>query len=131
MQARQRYIALACLLTFGIGSVVAPASHFVYMAISDAYGLGTHTAEATHHADPPHQHGHHAALMHDGGSLLAPPEHEGCQYADLFATLLLSTTPEQTSVAPVEQPTALPHTWISVPSTPSIYNLSARGPPVA
>lgn len=131
MQARQRYIALACLLTFGIGSVVAPASHFVYMAISDAYGVMGHTMPTSHHADHPHQHGHHTTMLHEGAALLAPPEHEGCQYADLFATLLLSTTPEQASVAPIEQPTSLLHTWISATPAPSIYNLSARGPPMA
>lgn len=132
MNTRQRYIALFCLLTFGIGSVVAPASHFVYMAISDAYGLMGHSAHTAHddmgHADM-HDTSHVMPLM---GAKLAPVDtHALCEYADLFATLLLDVAPEHASVDRFDQPTLLSYTWTAAPPTPTLLTLSARGPPVA
>lgn len=35
-------MALLVLLTFVVGSIVAPASHYAFMLFSDVYGVGDH-----------------------------------------------------------------------------------------
>lgn len=100
------------------------------MALSDAYGLAGHTMHAVPADDMGMQHDHEAMPM--AGAMLAPVDtHALCQYADLFATLLLDIAPEQTSVARFDQPTQLSLTWTAAPATPALHVFSARGPPVA
>lgn len=126
-------MALLVLLTFVVGSIVAPASHYAFMLYSDVYGVG-------HHQHNTHQDGHDAGheahastASHNATPVQASDagvEHFYCEYAALFATFA-ATGPV---AAPVVDGT--PHTGL-ISATADLhpdFSLPAafqqRGPPV-
>lgn len=119
---RHRHIAVFLLATLVLGGVVAPTSHFVYMAASDAYvpmHHGTHAAPAS---DVPTAPGIHAA----------PAPHTFCTYAALFAHPLPSTlgTPAAVTAPPARGLVLLPaHDRLH--AGPAHRLLPARAPPRA
>ncbi len=114
MRLKRNQIASFLLLTFVLGSQLAPFSHYLFMAVSDAYPpfqqSETHPGneEAGRHVMPEgHQHtGHHATQIKNttdptqGAQLSAVHDHAYCEYADLFATFA-ATGPDVVSETPV------------------------------
>ncbi|GIV62139.1 hypothetical protein GQ464_016920 [Rhodocaloribacter litoris] len=126
--ARRRYISFLLLLTFSVGGVLAPASHHLFMAVSEAYVPWRHgdTTDSHRAAAPMPMPGE------DGEAALRPehPAHAPCEYAALFATLVLAPHAPTTF-------TALPAPSVPLPSPPparhvherEVLPISERGPP--
>ncbi len=79
-------LLLACFVS---GAIFAPASHFVFMAVSSVYmpmsAHATHAPQYTHAPD---------MEMESGAALKDSSHHEACTYADLYATLLVHFQPD-------------------------------------
>ncbi len=97
---KRSYRAAILLLTLVVGSVVAPFSHYAYMALSDAFSVVSAHGHHAHHGD---------AMAKDAGGVVA--SHGGalardaaagpvfCEYADLFATFAAAAlTPLSSSI---------------------------------
>ena len=77
------------LLTFVVGSQLAPLSHFLFMVVSDYYAdLGQQSAHAAHI--------HHAPTKH-GVNLTEHNSHFECDYFDLFATFAATSVKAATT----------------------------------
>lgn len=81
------------LATFLAGSIVAPFSHYIFMATSDFHAAME--VQTTGHEDHHQPAGHHAPTHHAsyGQQALAStqaPFHYVCEYADLFANFVAS-----------------------------------------
>ncbi|MEM8487784.1 MAG: hypothetical protein AAF564_19690 [Bacteroidota bacterium] len=135
MQIRRSQIALLVLLTFVVGSIVAPASHYAYMLFSDVYGVGGHLQHTAHHDVPHHGASHHGAAV-DGTHDMpvrardAGSDHFYCEYADLFATFA-ATGPLAASVVdatPHSEPVIISAERNPDASLPAAFQ--QRGPPV-
>ncbi|RMF51436.1 MAG: hypothetical protein D6746_17615 [Bacteroidetes bacterium] len=121
----RRHIATLLLLTFVVGGVLAPASHHLYMAAGEAYGPWRQ-AHTTHHT-------HHEASS-ETAPAVAPehPSHAPCEYAALFATLLLAPHAPVIFQAPASVGATLP--LLSASRYLVIREalpISERGPPAA
>ena len=84
MRLKRGNIAKLLLLTFVVGSQLAPLSHYLFMAGSDWYAVFTENPEHAAHM-------RHASATVDTSNglhanLSAPDDHVICEYADLFAT---------------------------------------------
>ncbi len=131
MQIRRSQIALFVLLTFVVGSIMAPASHYAFMLFSDAYGIGAHHAHDSHTHTASNKH----AAMHGHGSYApqlvdADEEVYHCEYADLFATFA-ATGPINAAVADSTPQSG--HLGTPTDLGPALSILVAyhqRGPPV-
>ena len=75
-----------------LGSIVAPASHYGFMMVSDLYGVGSHMG----HGPTDHQHHSHWIHLNDAGV-----SHFECEYADLFATFV-AASPATASILDIE-----------------------------
>ena len=110
---------VALLATLILGGVLAPLSHFVYMATADT---------AVHHSEAHHQ----LPGADEGATLVEPTSNvEPCSYADLFATQMAGDTPPAESfVAPdlVVNEFSEPS---DVRSGLSFTTLTIRGPPAS
>ncbi len=142
MQSRRSQIALLVLLTFVVGSIVAPASHYAFMLFSDAYGVGGHLQHSTEHASHGSAHdGAHGSAHHSSTPIASPHEmpvqardagvdHFYCEYAALFATFA-ATGPLTVFVADV---TPVSSTVIALADLAPAISIPAafqqRGPPV-
>ncbi len=119
------------LLTFVVGGVVAPLSHYLYMEVAVAMtAVPGEDAHAGHHGHGATAHG---ALPIDGSETWrgAVDPHEFCDYADLFATFAatgpatvglgyhLNIVPAPTPIEP------------GAPSAVAPASLHLRGPPTA
>lgn len=121
MRLKREQIASILLLTFVLGSQFAPLSHYLFMAISDAYppfqesathhqvedeGISRHGEHGIQHTGTQHA-GHHAPQpksiddQPEEGYLSPVHDHVYCEYADLFATFA-ATSPDVVSEMPVE-----------------------------
>ena len=115
----RRHIAVLSLLTSVLlGGLIAPLSHFAFMAFSDSYAMSEMAAM------PAHSH------EHDGASLeMAMDAHAECPFAAFF----LSQSPGfEGSTVSVDAPEICPATFdLSEASFVSAGSLttSARGPP--
>ncbi len=129
MHRNRTILAGLLLAVLTVGSVVAPLSHFVFMAVSDAHAMPSTMDAMAHHG---HQHGSHAMAMpvQDGPAWHTEASaHELCTYADLFATplagdlsaplVLLADASASTLLLP---PSAAPH-------IAALLTEAARGPP--
>ena len=127
MRRRTPTIALLLLLSFATGAVLAPVSHYAFMAFSDAY-LPMHEAGTM-------DHGHHAmpsAMATAGPQVGIPVDgHVGCDYADLFATFVLDAPPTATSVPHDFAPTIATQVADQVTQHTQVATDAIRGPPVA
>ncbi len=138
MQSRRSQIALLVLLTFVVGSIVAPASHYAFMLFSDAYGVGGHLQHSTEHASHDSAHGsaHHSSTQRASPHEMpvqardAGVDHFYCEYAALFATFA-ATGPLTVFVADV---TPVSSTVIALADLAPAMSIPAafqqRGPPV-
>lgn len=100
MRLKRDIVALCLLLTFVVGSQLAPLSHYVFMAVSDAYAPHEETAGhelETNHASSSSHHGSshdledaeavtEPRLPIEGPAFSSVHDHLLCDYADLFAT---------------------------------------------
>ncbi|GAB5520800.1 MAG: hypothetical protein RhofKO_30510 [Rhodothermales bacterium] len=133
---RLRFGAWLCLLTFSVGSVVAPASHYAFMAIAGAYGYGQHHSAEEHDepADPHAHHGHHMAMAMpsmEGGQVDAPQAaHEMCEYAELYATQVLASAPAPLTLPIPESRLALAEAPLVVLPADAPLTHFSRGPPL-
>ncbi|MEM6646137.1 MAG: hypothetical protein AAF730_07785 [Bacteroidota bacterium] len=143
MKRRLTFGAWLCLLTFSVGSVVAPASHYAFMAIAGAYGYGGHHAtEAADHDAAPHDgttdhhahHGHHVAVATpsvEGGQIDEPQAaHEMCEYAALYATQVLASAPAPITLPRPAAQVALAEVPLAVFGTEAPRTHFSRGPPL-
>ncbi len=89
--------AIVLLTTFVVGSIVAPASHYVFMVFSDAY--------VWHHAplSGKNTHPHHPIPVSDSTNVVAPNDHLVCDYADLFATFVATSHPAAETIVKTPQ----------------------------
>ena len=116
----RKFKGLVLIVALFAGGVVAPVSHFVYMAACDADMSGMDHADHSDHATHP-----------DEGSLLVTTDADGvaCTYAALFATQMAGDTPPSDHfVAPTF--VELEHTirnQTRIGTTESTYSI--RGPP--
>ncbi|MEM1093048.1 MAG: hypothetical protein AAGJ10_00475 [Bacteroidota bacterium] len=138
MKRRLTFGAWLCLLTFSVGSVVAPASHYAFMAIAGAYGYGAHHAAGTAHhgahADHHAHHGHHMAMAApsmEGGQIDEPQAaHEMCEYAALYATQVLAAAPVPITLALPESRTVHADVPMAVFAAAPPSTHFSRGPPL-
>lgn len=135
MQMRRSQIALFVLLTFVVGSIVAPASHYAYMLFSDVYGVGGHLQHTAHHPSSHHDASHHDEVADSTHAMPvrardAGSDHFYCEYAELFATFAATGTLAASVL------NATPHSELVITSAernPDVSLLAAfqqRGPPV-
>ncbi len=116
---RHTRIAVFLLATLVLGGVVAPTSHFVYMALSDAYVPMHHAAHGS--ADD------EAAGLHP-----ASAPHAFCTYAALFAHPLPSMLGTRATVdAPSARSLSLLPAHDRLHGGPAHALLPARAPPHA
>lgn len=141
MKRRLTFGAWLCLLTFSVGSVVAPASHYAFMAIAGAYGYGGHhgTEAADHashhdHADHHAHHGHHMAMAApsmEGGQIDEPQAtHEMCEYAALYATQVLASAPAPITLPLPASRTVHADAPMAVFASATPRTRFSRGPPL-
>ena len=123
MHTRQYIAALSLLTSVLLGGVIAPLSHFAFMAFSDAYAMPMGMAMANDHM--------HGGMDGDA-SVHAQNEHTGhldCPYAAFF----LHQAPAVASDNPmlVQRPLAIDISVDTslVPGSTAILVSPARGPP--
>ena len=120
MRQTAKHSAYIILLTFVVGSIFAPASHYVYMMFSDLYGVGNHMDHGSGH----HEHVMLHAHLNDAGE-----SHFECEYAALFATFVATGTAAASSLD--IEPIRLNHVEapVQAPISPQKSPFHQRGPP--
>ena len=123
MQSRTRNSAYILLLSFIVGGLVAPLSHYAFMALSDVYmdfGQAGHAGS---------MHASHVQDDASGPAFDVIPAHIVCEYSDLFATFASTTIDNH--FEPVDRPVLSVYRvqmeTISLSETPQDIHL--RGPP--
>lgn len=120
----KRHIATYALLTSVLlGGLIAPLSHFTFMAFSDAY----------QHAPGGSEH-HVMAAMADGASAksLDVPQDDGhleCPYAAFFLAQASGLTPDVAGLTITFEGTCLPPATDDVRASNQASPSSARAPP--
>lgn len=119
------------LLTFVVGSLFAPASHYAYMLFSEAYGMGGHAEHQMDHQEDMHSM-HNSTHVVDVGHLKANDagkEHIECEYADLFATFAAANLPAASSVEAPALKQVLMEKPVEAPQVLHFSPFNQRGPP--
>jgi hypothetical protein len=126
--ARNATLVLVALVG---GSLLAPLSHYAFMAWSDAHRpVGAPSAHhGAHHAD------HHAVHTTPpaAGAVWEAPDEESvlCTYAALFATFAAASVPGVGTTPASDPGVALLSTPILSRSSEGLLAFQSRGPPVA
>lgn len=138
MRFKRDIAALSLLFTFVVGSLAAPLSHYLFMALSDAYPPFqeevAHHQSATHHDEPASHATHHheaaSSLLEDGTTYSSAHHHQFCEYADLFATF--AATHYQDTAGPFEldfEVAHVEHDQVLHARSYALFN--SRAPPIA
>jgi hypothetical protein len=121
----QRKIAAFFLLTSVLlGGLVAPLSHFAYMAFSDAYAghdMALHDVAVSH-----------ASMVHAEGQAVdadSDTEHLECPYAAFFLNQASAVSSDAPGLTQTHSSTCLTVAPASVPHEVSVHILPIRGPP--
>ncbi len=144
MRLKRNQIASILLLIFVSGSQLAPFSHYLFMAISDAYPpfqqseahrMGDEGVSRHHMAEGDFHAGHAVSQAKEVDDLVQGPhlfpvhEHVYCEYADLFATFA-ATGPDIVSESPVEFAEAITFEHEEVYVNTISAHTQSRAPPV-
>lgn len=118
MRATRKHQALVLTLTLVTGSVIAPLSHYIFMAAGDAFVAGHHAPASDHR---------HGTDKDWSGTLSSSSMH--CDYDSLFASF--SATPDSSPTSVVRPPTEEPHLLLEqiINSGSCVGLQSTRAPP--
>ncbi len=130
-QAKQS--AYILLVTFVVGSLFAPASHYAFMMLHDAYDLdGHHVMVSGHHGEMDQAtQGKHISRAQGAWMYDAGPSHFICEYAALFATFAATEVTTVASLAAPRLQRILAESPTQAPFVHTLVPFSQRGPPHA
>lgn len=137
MRLRRDIAAAALLLAFVVGSLAAPLSHYLFMALSDAYPPFqeevVHQDSAAHHEAPSGHATHHAtapSLLEEGSAFSSAHNHQFCDYADLFATFAATGLQDNSNTLELDfEAFRVEHHQMLHAQFYALYN--SRAPPIA
>jgi len=118
MRLKRTIAAFSLLTSVLLGGLVAPLSHFAFMAFSDAYAM---------HGETPH-----AMAMHaEGVSLDADQDldHVECPYAAFFLNQASAVSGDDPGLSESYSATCLTEAPVSAPRAASVHISPIRGPP--
>jgi len=118
MRLRRTIAALSLLTSVLLGGLVAPLSHFAFMAFSDAYAM---------HGEAPHE----MAVHFEGVSLDADHDmdHVECPYAAFFLNQASAVSGNEPGLVESRTATCLTEAPVSAPRAASVHISPIRGPP--
>lgn len=118
MRLKRSIAAFSLLTSVLLGGLVAPLSHFAFMAFSDAYAM---------HGEAPH-----AMAMHaEGVSLDADQDmdHVECPYAAFFLNQASAVSGGESGLSESRSATPLTEAPVTAQHTASVHISPIRGPP--
>lgn len=118
MKHRQATAAFFLLTSVLLGGLVAPLSHFAFMALSDAYAM---------HSEAPHDmvvHFEEVSLDADHDM-----QHVECPYAAFFLNQASAVSGDEYGLIESHPTASLTEAPVTAPYTASVYISPVRGPP--